>query len=69
MVYLLRQVSWNKAEKLILHEGTVTVGEYTIRAERTDPGFFSSDDIGVFFTQDDAGGTLRFVYEISYTPQ
>ncbi|MBQ8144532.1 MAG: MerR family transcriptional regulator [Butyricicoccus sp.] len=67
--YLLDQGAWRQAAELILHEGTVTIGDYTIRADRTDPGFISSDDIGVFFTQDDAGGTLRFVYEISYTPQ
>lgn len=64
----LEQGAWRQAEKLILHEGTVTIGDYTIRADCTDPGFISSDDLGIFFTQDDAGGTLRFVYEITYTP-
>jgi uncharacterized RDD family membrane protein YckC len=67
--YLLNLGAWRQAEKLILHEGTVTIGDYTIRADRTDPGFISSDDLGIFFTQDDAGSTLKFVYEIAYTPQ
>ena len=67
--YLLEQGAWRQAEKLILHEGAVTVGDYTIRADRTDPGFISSNDLGVFFTQDENGGTLRFVYEIAYTLQ
>ena len=66
--YLLDQAAWKQASELILHEGTVTVGDYTIRAERSDAGFVGSDDLGIFFTQDEGGAPLRFVYEITYTP-
>ena len=65
--YLLDQAMWGEAEKLAAHDGTMTVGDYTITAVCEDETFVRTAQ-NEMISLADGGHALYFSYEITYTP-